>query len=239
MTTNMTIESSVVQWDDTFKRWAKPLSDTEEAMADNAASIIRNALKAYAPLVNVEFEVYATGSYHNNTNVRGESDIDVAAVCHDSFFYDLPPGVQPQVVGFSSPASYTFDSFRGDVQAALAARFGSGMTPGDKAFNVHENTYRLEADVTPFFEYRRYKQTDGSFSYEEGVKSIGTSGQHFVNWHKAHYAQGVKRNTARPTLQAHRAHSQEHQVRHACERQRERKASGRSYPVVPHRMPGL
>lgn len=198
MASNMTLEGSVSMWSDTFKRWAKPLSDTEEAMADNAASIIRGALKAYAPLASVDFEVYATGSYRNNTNVRGESDIDVAAVCHDMFFYDLPIGQLPRTFGLGTPSVYSFSDFRADVQAALAARFGRGMTPGDKAFNVHENTYRLEADVTPFCEYRLYDgkaKTDGSWAYVEGVKSIGSSGDSFVNWHRDHYAQGVERNT--------------------------------------------
>lgn len=197
MTTNMTVETSVAAWDSTFKRWARPLSDSEEAMADNAASIIRAALKAYPPLASRNFEVYATGSFHNNTNVRGESDIDVAAVCHDTFFYQLPDAMQTAPSFGITPATYSFDTFRADVRAALSARFGSGMTPGEKAFNVHENTYRLEADVTPFFEFRRYSGkvgSNGAWEFDEGVKSISMTGQTFVNWHKDHYAQGVKRN---------------------------------------------
>ena len=74
------IELARARWDALFRRWSKPLSDTEEAKADNAARIIRDALRAYPPLEFRNVEVYATGSYRNNTNVRGESDIDVAAV---------------------------------------------------------------------------------------------------------------------------------------------------------------
>jgi hypothetical protein len=193
---NMTVEKAATTWDDAFTRWSKPFSDSEEAMADNAASIIRGALQNHPALSNKNVEVYATGSYHNNTNVRGESDIDIAAVCHDTFFYDLPAGQQAHNFGLSTPASYTFASFRKDIQDALEARFGSGMTPGDKAFNIHENTYRLEADVTPFFEYRKYESTLASPAYAEGVKSISDSGSPFVNWHRDHYDQGVKRNLA-------------------------------------------
>lgn len=192
MTTGMSVETSEAAWEATFRRWARPLSDSEEAMADNAASVIRSALNAYAPLSNVNFEVYATGSYRNNTNVRGESDIDVATVCHEMFYYELPMGTVASSFGLNTPAIYTFDHFRADVRAALVARFGSGMTPGDKAFNVHENTYRLEADVTPFCEYRRYT---GAGAFDEGVKSVSRSGQEFVNWHADHYAQGVRRNS--------------------------------------------
>jgi hypothetical protein len=67
----------------------------------------------------------------------------------------------------------------------------------DKAFNLKENTYRLEADVTPFFVYRKYDgnvTAQGTWAYDEGVKSFGVSGGSFVNWHRDHYKQGVKRN---------------------------------------------
>ncbi len=195
--TNTTVESATATWGETFKRWSKPFSDSEEGMAENAASVIRGALDAYPALATRNVEVYATGSYHNNTNVRGESDIDVAAVCHCSIFYDLPAGAQAQTFSIS-PASYVFADFRKDVHDALRARFGSGgMTPGDKAFNIHENTYRIEADVTPFFEYREYDgnaMAQGTWAYKEGVKSLGASGGSFVNWHHDHYTQGVKRN---------------------------------------------
>ncbi len=193
-----TQSTSGVDWRDTFKRWSKPLSDTEEAMADRAATMIDGVLKRHPSLASRSIEVYATGSYRNNTNVRGESDIDVAVVCHDSFFYDLPPGWIPSWVGVSAPAQYGFQQFRQDVRDALSGRFSAGMTPGDKAFNVHENTYRLEADVTPFFEYRRYNglmNVDGTWGFDEGVKSVAAGGSIFVNWHHDHYREGVAHNT--------------------------------------------
>jgi hypothetical protein len=191
--TNMSVATAVATWDDTFRTWAKPFGDTEEAKADRAADIIRDAINARRALAARNVEVYATGSFHNNTNVRGESDIDVAVVCHNTFYYDVPSGMQVAAFGLVNPATYTFDEFRQDIHAALSARFSTGMTPGDKAFNIHENSYRLEADVTPFFEYRLY---DANRGHNEGVWSIGAKGQAFVNWHKDHYSQGVARNTA-------------------------------------------
>jgi hypothetical protein len=190
MPSTMSIERAELIWGDTFRRWSKPLSDTEEVKAQNAARIIREAIAAYAPLARRRIDVYPTGSHRNNTNVRGESDIDVAVVCHDTFFWEGPPMLDAQALRIA-PAVYSFEEFRGDLGAALSARFRSGMTAGDKAFNVHENTYRLEADVTPFFEYRRFNQ---SYRYDEGVKSVAQSGSAFVNWHTDHYDEGVKRN---------------------------------------------
>ncbi len=194
-----TVDVAVDTWGDRFKRWSKPFSDSEETMADNAATVIRAAIDNYDGLSERNIEVYPTGSYHNNTNVRGESDIDVAVVCHDSMFYDVPSGDTAARFGITTPAPYSFADFRKDVHDALEARFGSGMTPGDKAFNIHENTYRLEADVTPFFEYRKYSgevTPGGTWATTTGVKSIGASGGGFINYHIDHYEQGVKRNKA-------------------------------------------
>jgi hypothetical protein len=184
-------------WSETFARWSKPASDTEEEKASRAADMVRTAVREHPPLSKRTVEVYATGSYRNNTNVRTESDIDVAVVCHDSFFYQLPAGLTTGTIGFTTPATYTFDTFRAELEAALRAKFGTAVVPGDKTFNVPENTYRLEADVTPFFEYRRYSGACGpqlQWLYDEGVMSVSRRGGTFVNWHEDHYREGVARN---------------------------------------------
>lgn len=193
----LAVAVAIATWQEEFKRWARPFSDTEEEKAENAANVIRTTLKAYPALAGRNVEVYATGSYRNNTNVRGESDIDVAAVCRDAFFHNLPPLSAP---GYGvMPAEYSFAAFRADVHAALKARFGSGMTPGDKALNIHENTHRLDADVTPFFPYRFYTgkfTPSGEWDIIEGVQSISRSNALIINWHKDHYRESVARNLA-------------------------------------------
>ena len=129
MTYSAQTEGSKFDWSVTFARWSTPPSDTEEQKAERAARMIREALKEYEPLARRNVEVYPTGSFHNNTNVRSESDIDVAAVCHDSIFYDVPAGWTAATAGISTPASYSFNQFRDDVQAALQRKFGTGMKP--------------------------------------------------------------------------------------------------------------
>lgn len=187
-------EKPKVDWADKFSRWAKPPSDTEEEKAERAARMVRGALDDSRLLASRSFEVYATGSFHNNTNIAGESDIDVAVVCRDGFFYDLPPQYSPHVA-IGAPATYRFEQFRSDVETALRAQFGANMVIHDKTFNVPANTYRMEADVTPFFEYRLFHGA-GSTDYYEGVRSVSRSGSIFINWHKDHYARGVTRNLA-------------------------------------------
>ena len=193
----MAMAAMTADWRDTFTRWSKPASDNEEAMAERAANMIRTAVRGHAAFAGRNIDVYGTGSYRNNTNVRSESDIDVAVVCRDSVFYELPPSLAPATVGFNGPAPYGFEAFRADLEAALRAKFGSATVAADKTFNVPENTYRLEADVTPFFEFQRYtggRDANLRWVFDEGVKSVSRRGETFINWHDDHYRQGVARN---------------------------------------------
>ncbi|MCC6557965.1 MAG: nucleotidyltransferase domain-containing protein [Polyangiaceae bacterium] len=190
-------------WHETFKTWAKPPSDTEEEKGSRAASMIRDAVRAYEPLASKNFEVYASGSYRNTTNVRLASDIDVAIVLKDAAYYEFPKSGSPtrEELG-TKDAAYGLTHFRDDVRKALIVKFGEkGVTPGDKTFNIHENSYRLDADATVFLEHRRYtgkKNSDGTWHYFSGVemRPISNTAKRIINWHQQHYDQGVARNDA-------------------------------------------
>lgn len=186
-------------WHEQFKRWAKPPSDTEEQKGSAAAEMIRGAIRASEALKDKNVEVYATGSYRNNTNIRLSSDIDIAVVLHNSVYSEKPPGLTDAILGFS-PATYLLDHLRADVGAALVARFGStGVTAGYKAFDVHETSSRLDADVAVFLEHRRYtgKQLpNGSWEYLQGVemRPRNAPDRRVINWHQHHYDAGVAKN---------------------------------------------
>lgn len=82
------------------------------------------------------------------------------------------------------------------VHTALRNYFGvAGVARGNKAFDVHANTYRIAADVVPTFEHRRYRQhSDGTHSYLSGVALLTDSGQLIQNWPQQTYDNGVARN---------------------------------------------
>lgn len=189
-------------WVELFKSWAKPPSDTEETKGSNAARMINDALREHSPLKARNFDVYATGSYRNNTNIRLGSDIDVAIVLADAFFGDYSAGNPTrEMLGFID-AAYGLNDFRDDVHRALLAKFGAkGIAPGDKTFNVHENSYRLDADATVFLEHRRYggsRNPDGTWQFHRGVETRSRSqpDRRIINWHEQHYSEGVARNAA-------------------------------------------
>lgn len=190
-------------WHELFKLWSKPPSDIEEAKGSTAADMIKDALRSYPALRIRKFEVYPTGSYRNNTNVRLDSDIDIAVVSREAVYNEFPPeGLPTRAMLGVTDAEYGLEAFRRDVGAALVQKFGSdGVTPGDKTFNLHESRRRLDADVTPFLLYRRYtghKNSDGSWRYFEGagMQPKKNPSQLIINWHQQHYDEGVKRNDA-------------------------------------------
>lgn len=186
--------STIRDWETIFARWAAPPSQSEQDRCENSARAIREAIAADSALNRRNISVFVQGSYRNNVNVRQESDVDIGVLCRDTFYFDLPSGYSREHFGLDTPASYEYSQFKNEVGRALLNRFGSAAVQrGDKAFDVHANSYRVEADVAPFFEFRRYRQ-DGR--YHEGVKLVSDRGQVVVNWPEQHYRNGVSKNEA-------------------------------------------
>lgn len=185
-------------WEAQFREWAKPPGKTEEDRCNNATSAIRNAIKASDKLRARSLSIFAQGSYRNNTNVRKDSDVDIGILCTDTFFYaPLPEGWTREKLGFSD-ATYHYDQYKNEIEEALVNYFGrSAVKRGNKAFDIHETSYHVEADVAVFFEHRRY-QADGS--YIEGVElRTDKKNRRVINWPEQHYENGVSKNQSTGT----------------------------------------
>lgn len=183
-------------WSTRFDRWAQGPTTTETEKCENAERMVRAAIASYDGLRGRSIKVFAQGSYPNRTNVRLDSDVDICVLCRDTFYpdYQLIPGASKSTFGFAD-ATYGFDELKRDVEAALVAKFGrKAITPGDKAFDIKENTYRVAADVVPTFEGRLYYGT-GVGDYNSGtVLQCRSNGQLIRNWPEQHYANGVQRH---------------------------------------------
>jgi len=179
-------------WETEFRQWAKPPDKTEQNRCDNAAAAIRNAIKASNKLQGRDVSIFAQGSYRNNTNVRKDSDVDIGILCRDTFFFHLPKGTTREAFRIE-PADYYYGQFKNEVEDALVDHFGrAAVARGNKAFDVHETSYHVEADVAPFFEHRRY-ETDGT--YIEGVElQTDRDGRRVINWPEQHYYNGCWKN---------------------------------------------
>lgn len=184
-------------WEATLRAWSRRSSDSEQDKQENAERQIRAAIAASSALKHRGIEVFAQGSYKNNTNVRQESDVDICVMHTDTFFPRYPTGVDRSTLGHSD-ATYRYQDFKADVGAALVGFFGSqAVTRGDKAWDISETTTRVEADVVAALEHRRYNnQRDyyGRLDYDSGTEFISDSGQHIINWPKQHYKNGVRKN---------------------------------------------
>lgn len=184
-------------WEATFRAWAKPPSDTEDERCENASRMIREALSASPALAFRSLEVFGHGSYRNNTNVRLGSDVDVCVRCMDAMYpdYTFAGGATDATFGFSDIA-YGPAALKADVEAALRVHFGSpAVHHGNKVLQLHENTYRVAADVATTFERRRYhRRADGGYWYESGTLLITDGGKRIENWPHQQYANGTDKN---------------------------------------------
>jgi len=185
-------------WNATFSSWSAAPSATEQAKCENAERAVRKAMDGSSKLAPHTIEVFTQGSYANRTNVRQDSDVDICILFKDVFFtdYTLSEGLNNSAVGLSD-ASYTYSDFKNDVEAALVSHFGrASVARGKKAFDVHANTYRIDADVVPCLEHRRYMGTPQYHWYEAGTELRPDNGGRIINWPKQNYRNGVAKNDA-------------------------------------------
>ena len=189
--------------EDTFAHWARPPGKTEAARCKNAVGAIRNAIAKSPKLSGKNLKVFVQGSYRNRVNVRQDSDVDVGVLCSDSFFTEYREGATASFFR-NTAATYTYSEFKNDLGEALVAYFGhQGVHRGNKAFDLGGNTYRVEADVAPFFEHRHYRRDT---FYAAGVALVPDHGGLIVNYPEKlldywpdltlHYENGVLKNTA-------------------------------------------
>jgi len=184
-------------WLSVFNTWAQPLSATEAEKCERAERMIRNAIDASTKLEARTIRVFPQGSYRNDTNVRQDSDVDICVCCTDVFVTDFThaPGITKSQVGVVDSA-YTAAQFRNEVGEALIAYFGrAGISRGDKAFDIHENTVRVDADVVAPLEHRLYyREADGTIKFHRGTNIFADSGAQIINFPDQHYNGGVAKN---------------------------------------------
>jgi hypothetical protein len=161
--------------------------------------MVRKALDASSALRKVELMVIPKGSYPNGTNVRVDSDVDIAVVQRRFFFSERDgerSGFRAQL-GYRRSLRYVDADFRHEVERALRARFGPDCDcAGKTAITVSENSGRVSADVVPSFHYRRYAG-DGFFEEcDRGLTTLRTDGRWIVNYPAQQLSRGRGKNFA-------------------------------------------
>ena len=178
--------------EDTLTNWTRPASETEEAKLQNAEKMVRETIANDPKLSKMSTETFGQGSYANDTNVRLNSDIDINVRYTDGFYFDLPEGKTRADFGLDSPSEYSATEFKNDVEAALVKKFGrSDVIRKNKCLTVLGNNYRVETDVVPTWNYRRFND-DGT--YVLGAKFRADDYTWITNYPKQHIENARAKN---------------------------------------------
>lgn len=177
--------------EDKLAGWTGPSSATEQDKQDRTERMIREAIDAHPAFKGMSRSVYVKGSYANNTNVKSDSDVDVAVECEDvAYWGEAYEGAHPE--GTPYKGEWTPAKLRTEMIAALQAKFGSDVdTSGTTAIHVNSSSARVEADVVPCFNYRYYLSPT---SYREGAKVFRTTGGTVINYAERQLENGRAKN---------------------------------------------
>lgn len=207
-----------------LEEYSQPLSETEEKHCQNAIRMVSNSLKRLGfseegnvikPLFpdtysysielrnvsqNRKIKLLVQGSYANNTNVRTQSDVDIAVIQEEVFTTEYRKDTwYPQ-----TDADYNFTkaptpaiAFKDEVQICLEKDFGSDVERKNKSIKVHGNTYRKDTDTVPCGRYRDYRKdfSKDVNNFVGGIRIVPDHGSVIINYPEQHIENGRKKNT--------------------------------------------
>ncbi len=203
--------------------YAAPLSSSEEEKCKNSIRMIRDALKPlgftddgkeisklYDDTLSFSLEMknqsgdrkiklFVQGSYANNTNVRTQSDVDIAVIQEEIFRTKYrDSALYPQ-----SDSDYNFSSaphrsirFKDEVQQCLEIKFSQDVERKNKSIKIHGNSYRKDADAVPCMRHRDYTNDydKKSENFIGGIVIIPDDGGSIINYPEQHIKNGREKN---------------------------------------------
>jgi len=178
--------------EETLAGWTAPSSSTEQDKQDRTERMIREAVDEHPAFDDCELRIFVKGSYANNTNVRADSDVDLAVECTEvEYWEESEPGARRDN-GTPYTGVWTPSKLRTELTAALKAKFsGQVDDSGRVAIEVHASTARVDADVVPCFSHRGYFPSGES---RTGTKIFTTTGLGFENYPDQHLENGREKN---------------------------------------------
>jgi hypothetical protein len=158
-----------------------------------------------APFSSRSVDAFLQGSYLNDTNIYGDSDVDIVLRTRALFHYNIDTLPEPQKAEFKrvhpNPSQYRLGDFRKEVISWLDQKYSGDLdTSGKKTLKLKANGNRRSSDillVAPHKKYTRYlsdRAADQTFL--EGVLFITTDGAHVINYPKQHLDNMTARHQA-------------------------------------------
>ena len=158
--------------------------------------VIRAVLESYSWPEHVNYDFFLQGSYSNDTNIRGDSDVDVILKLNHCFHYDwsrLDSRDQAELEKTFSPATYQWEDFRRDAFVALDNKFHAFVEQGNKSIKLKAIPPRLAADVVVCIEHREYTSLN---SFVEGIAFYTSQDNRWiVNYPQEHRKNGAVKNS--------------------------------------------
>ena len=202
-----------------LKTYAEPLSETEVEKCKNAIRMVRDALKESGFLDEAndiqslvegtymfgttlkarnssrKIRLFLQGSFANNTNVKAESDVDIAIILESAFIPKYRQGILKESYNHSS-SNDSFSSFKDDVERTLRLKFNNDVERKNKSIKVHGNTYRVDADTVPALRYRDYSNDYiiQETNYVGGIIIYPDEGGKIINYPEQHIENGKAKN---------------------------------------------
>ena len=165
----------------TLSKWSHHQSGTTFKQAHLP---IRKTLAASNWPSEVKFQVFLQGSHKNDTNLGGDSDVDVVV--------RLASKLKPRVVVLSGEqlqeddshrfALERWQSFRDHAMKAMRARFGKAVKSGRKTLKLPKGKIPADADLVV------------TLSYKEGIGFyLSDEGRWVVSYPQQHHQRGLKK----------------------------------------------
>ncbi|MBU1200238.1 hypothetical protein KJ953_01735 [Patescibacteria group bacterium] len=178
--------------DDQISSWTKPWFSNEEERADKTKKIVESAVYNHPILKDLGIRVFSKGSYPNNTNVRKDSDIDIAVELQDLIHVNYCDGVTDESAGLTNYTGISSQDFKYYVGEALEKEFGVIDKSGNKVFRIRGSKKIMDSDVVPCTSYRKYF----NWGCRKGIKLILNSpnGKQNVNYPDKQLENGIDKN---------------------------------------------
>ena len=168
----------------TLSRWSHHRAATAFTQAHLP---IRAALDDYSWPSNIKYEVFLQGSYKNDTNLGGDSDVDVVV--------RLNQRLRPRVAELSGKklqdnashqgAYRRWKSFRDHALKAMRAKFGNAAESGRKTLKIPKGKIPADADLVV------------TLRYKEGIAFyLPDEGRWVASFPQQHHEQGQKKEEA-------------------------------------------
>ena len=168
----------------TLSRWSHHQAGTAFKQAHVP---IREALAAYNWPSDFKYQVFLQGSYKNDTNLGGDSDVDVVV----RLAHRLKPRIaaltgEPLQKDASHQAAHTrWQSFRDGALKAMRARYGSAVKSGRKTLKIPKGKIPADADLVV------------TLSYKEGIAFyLSDERRWVVSQPQQHHRRGSKKERA-------------------------------------------